>query len=709
MKQLIGLLLFSAAAFAQFQNVPGTAYPALESVLNAKPAVQVSVLAASGNCTAGKDWWSNTALGDVYYCTATNTWTKVFSANGTLFSAVVIGPKTIGAGASQLPAAASGNTNWMTTVTDAASASDCTVGSGTAKALCISNGTAWVPLSYDGGVPPTSAAFVGTNSAHQLVASSTLTDDGTNLNVIGRNLSVGQPLLASSTTPGGWNSISGSRYLLRDFDGAASGIASGALDFVFVGDSWANNEYITGPLRTKIQALYGNAGCGYVNLDEWSQSPNCATRTTVGTWTDTHGLPTSLGVNDADTMSVDVTIPATKTVVSTATEMDVLYSKQPNGASFSWAVDSGGETTINTNNPTLARGKVAITGLSAASHSLVLKIKTATGPSLINWSEPLCQGNQMGICSAGVTNANFTENGLSNGAHVVATSGITELAKYTVTALQTGTAYNISFYIVMDDGNAPNPAEGTSSGDFAVVIDNGFTSAPTVTQISGSLYRINANKTTAGSLLNSQCGINRYTGQGGRGFRVTGFMIVTGSSMPSYLKSAGGGVMLFGVNCLNGTVGARVHRISNGGTLAANYAAVNAANWQAALAELTPNTVLFEFGVNEIIANATPASQATALSTLNGWVKTAMPNADVMFHPPVDIGLTGTYVMAQYANSQMALAASLGAGYFDSGYSLGTYAQSSARSEWVNTSHVNAKGGGVIANNLYKWLTQTAQ
>ena len=200
MKQLIGLLLFSAAAFAQFQNVPGTAYPALESVLNAKPAVQVSVLAASGNCTAGKDWWSNTALGDVYYCTATNTWTKVFSANGTLFSAVVIGPKTIGAGASQLPAAASGNTNWMTTVTDAASASDCTVGSGTAKALCISNGTAWVPLSYDGGVPPTSAAFVGTNSAHQLVASSTLTDDGTNLNVIGRNLSVGNRVLSDSTS-----------------------------------------------------------------------------------------------------------------------------------------------------------------------------------------------------------------------------------------------------------------------------------------------------------------------------------------------------------------------------------------------------------------------------------------------------------------------------------------------------------------------------
>jgi hypothetical protein len=50
-----------------------------------------------------------------------------------------------------LTAAASGNTNWMTTVTDAASASDCTVGSGTAKALCISNGTAWVPLNSAGG------------------------------------------------------------------------------------------------------------------------------------------------------------------------------------------------------------------------------------------------------------------------------------------------------------------------------------------------------------------------------------------------------------------------------------------------------------------------------------------------------------------------------------------------------------------------------
>jgi hypothetical protein len=68
-------------------------------------------------------------------------------ANGNVaMRATLLGPLTIGAGANQLPAAAAGNSGWLTVVTDAASGSDCTVGGGTSAALCRSNGSAWVPL-----------------------------------------------------------------------------------------------------------------------------------------------------------------------------------------------------------------------------------------------------------------------------------------------------------------------------------------------------------------------------------------------------------------------------------------------------------------------------------------------------------------------------------------------------------------------------------
>lgn len=64
---------------------------------------------------------------------------------------MVLGPKTIAAGANHLPDAAAGNAGYVTIVTDAASGSDCTVGGGTSAALCRSSGVAWVPLGGGGG------------------------------------------------------------------------------------------------------------------------------------------------------------------------------------------------------------------------------------------------------------------------------------------------------------------------------------------------------------------------------------------------------------------------------------------------------------------------------------------------------------------------------------------------------------------------------
>jgi hypothetical protein len=62
----------------------------------------------------------------------------------------VIGPKTIGVGANQIPSAASCS-GCIAVVTDASTSADCTVGGGTSTSLCRSNGTTWSSLGGGGG------------------------------------------------------------------------------------------------------------------------------------------------------------------------------------------------------------------------------------------------------------------------------------------------------------------------------------------------------------------------------------------------------------------------------------------------------------------------------------------------------------------------------------------------------------------------------
>ena len=61
---------------------------------------------------------------------------------------VLLGPKTVGAGGNQLPAAVPANSGYVTVVTDSA---DC-VTVGTGPSLCRSNGTVWSLLGGGGGV-----------------------------------------------------------------------------------------------------------------------------------------------------------------------------------------------------------------------------------------------------------------------------------------------------------------------------------------------------------------------------------------------------------------------------------------------------------------------------------------------------------------------------------------------------------------------------
>lgn len=95
-------------------------------------------------------------------------------------SYITLGPRTIGAGASQIPSASS-CVGCVTVVTDASDASDCTTGSGTAAALCRSNGVTWVSIGGAGvGTPGgTGVAPVAFSSATTLSVTAATHGQGT--------------------------------------------------------------------------------------------------------------------------------------------------------------------------------------------------------------------------------------------------------------------------------------------------------------------------------------------------------------------------------------------------------------------------------------------------------------------------------------------------------------------------------------------------
>lgn len=76
MKTLLILIVFAVATatcFGQYaSSACGSSTCAAE--LNSKPAIQTGSAAASGNCTAGKDFWIDTTHITLQFCQATNTW-----------------------------------------------------------------------------------------------------------------------------------------------------------------------------------------------------------------------------------------------------------------------------------------------------------------------------------------------------------------------------------------------------------------------------------------------------------------------------------------------------------------------------------------------------------------------------------------------------------------------------------------------------------
>ena len=141
--------------------------------------------------------------------------------------------------------------------------------------------------------------------------------------------------------------------------------------------------------------------------------------------------------------------------------------------------------------------------------------------------------------SGNVSDGDFGNSlGLSNGI-AFGDNSVTRFA-YRSATVSSGQDYVVSVFVKMDDGSAPNVGNGTTSGDFGLVIGSSLVTSASnisVTAMSDNVYRVSGTRTA--SSTDSQHGVIKYTGQSAKGFTITGFQIEQASFGSSYIKTTG--------------------------------------------------------------------------------------------------------------------------------------------------------------------------
>src|ERR1035437_849736 len=166
------------------------------------------------------------------------------------------------------------------------------------------------------------------------------------------------------------------------------------------------------------------------------------------------------------------------------------------------------------------------------------------------------------------------------------------------------------------------------------------------------------------------------------------------------------GVTLLGVDCQNTANGVRLNQIGNSGSQASDFLLADATSWESGLTTLAPNLVVLMFGINEMNAGTTPASQAASLTSLIARIRVALPNVDILLATPGDNGTVGTaYPMSAYTIAQSNLAVGQEVGFVDNLKVTGPYASANARGLYGNAAHINIYGGQLIANNMASYIT----
>lgn len=207
-------------------------------------------------------------------------------------------------------------------------------------------------------------------------------------------------------------------YLLRDWTAKLSSIQlSNTTTAVIaaIGDSWMAQDKITGPLRLYLNNRFGDGGVGFVgactNQNLNSPLPPGVTRTVLGTWAATNNSLLTFGVGLGDMTSSDIATPGTISFVGTCSSYVIHYIKQSGGGSFTYKTDGGAGTTVITTNASSILGTVTVSGLSDASHTVLLTVTVAgtTGVKIIGIDfhrpGPGVRMNNIGV--EGTTTANW--------------------------------------------------------------------------------------------------------------------------------------------------------------------------------------------------------------------------------------------------------------------------------------------------------------
>jgi hypothetical protein len=194
---------------------------------------------------------------------------------------------------------------------------------------------------------------------------------------------------------------------LRGYDLSVSRqlVRTGAMVVAWIGDSWSAGW--TQPLRARLVQQYGFGGDGYYPLSNvgsgghWTlyaaaiSTGGVGSLARTGTWVDSNlpGVGDSFNLTEAH--STDTT--ATATVVSRVTTFVVHYKVQTGGGSFTWAVDGGGATTVDTSAGTPGTFvTVSTTPVTLGTHTVVIRV-TVAGAAGVNFAGIDMQAGTTGV------------------------------------------------------------------------------------------------------------------------------------------------------------------------------------------------------------------------------------------------------------------------------------------------------------------------
>jgi len=250
------------------------------------------------------------------------------------------------------------------------------------------------------------------------------------------------------------------RQYLRSWDAKISKLiketASTQAKIAFIGDSWTSQGQITTNISRYLRDKFGDAGVGYFSANTNASAglylyassgvdALSASRAQTGTWVDNN--PSTLGASISTASSS--TINSYITYVGYATTIVIHWVRKAGGGDFTYAIDGGATTTINTDGASGLQF-TTISGLTDGQHTIVLNV-TVAGASGVEIAGIELKRTQNGVIT---NNLGLSGSSSTDWASVNATdfqSAITQLSPDLVTIMlgvnDAGAATTTSQYI----------------------------------------------------------------------------------------------------------------------------------------------------------------------------------------------------------------------------------------------------------------------